>query len=228
MEIGNLLFNHGEGGYPVPRGAGFEEQIFRLFLAYSPEADTHYGQEFDSATFMVWPYSWCDCDCGFDHVDRQWSIKHPHSSACYQTRRRRAQEEYDAMHGDASDYPARMAFERQQSQALCAELDIPWDGGCGSAIHCTCDHDRDYQRWREAHTHDLRCAAVLPSFLYKPEGFALRWYKYPMRDAYTNQPCDLKRFTILIDACISSLASDSGGPVPRLREKVGAHAGEGN
>lgn len=231
MELGNILFNHGEGGYPVPRGEGFEEQIHRLFSAYSPKCEDYHGKEFDSSTFMVWPYCWCDCECGFDQLDHEWSIKNRHSPACYQTRRKRANDEYRAMHGaisDGLDYASHRAFQNQASQTLCVELDIPWNNGIGSAIHCTCEHDRSYQRWREGHTHDLRCAAVLPSFLYKPEGFTLCWYKYPLRDAYTNQPCDLTRLTSIIDACIASLASDRGGPVPHLSAKAAVHAGEVN
>lgn len=90
MELGNFLFNGGsdKGGWPVPRGVGYEEVLKRLFNAYAPKRDKSwrdYGDEFENGTFVVWPYSWCDCDCGFDEQDHQWSTKNHHSDACYQS-----------------------------------------------------------------------------------------------------------------------------------------------
>lgn len=45
-----------------------------------------------------------------------------------------------------------------------------------------------------------------PNFLYKPTGFRLTWYKYPMRDAYTNQEVTPSMFRDMMTACIASLA----------------------
>ena len=46
---------------------------------------------------------------------------------------------------------------------------------------------------------------ALPNFVYKPTGFEIRWYKYPMRDAYCNQDIDINTFRDMIYNCISSM-----------------------
>ena len=47
--------------------------------------------------------------------------------------------------------------------------------------------------------------AELPNFVYKPTGLEIRWYKYPMRDAYSNQDVDIATFTDILRACERSL-----------------------
>ena len=47
--------------------------------------------------------------------------------------------------------------------------------------------------------------ASLPNFVYKPSGLEIRWYKYPMRDAYSNQDVDIETFKTILDACAASL-----------------------
>lgn len=271
MEIGNLLFNRCEGGYAVKRNIGFEKQLKRLFHAYAPNRDRScgdYGEEIENQTFCVWPYSWCNCDCGFDEASQAWCSSHSHAVDCYRTLAKRAMAEWDAMNDyraieeasmcdifivngiqytdfvsadealrkehcsfsselsekarQAKDqwralYDIRLAHETQTRKRLCEQFGIAWNDGKGSAIHCTCDYDRTYARWRESHTHDLRCAVARPQFLYKPESFAMTWYKYPLRDAYTNRPITRRAFRAIIDACVESLKDDPGGPVPRLK-----------
>jgi hypothetical protein len=46
-------------------------------------------------------------------------------------------------------------------------------------------------------------------FLYKPSGFTIHWYKYPLRDAYTNQKITLAGFKKIISACIQSCKAHS-------------------
>ena len=47
--------------------------------------------------------------------------------------------------------------------------------------------------------------AKLPNFVYKPTGLEIRWYKYPMRDAYSNQDVGLGEFKAIMDECAKSL-----------------------
>ena len=47
--------------------------------------------------------------------------------------------------------------------------------------------------------------AEKPNFLYKPTGLEIRYYKYPLRDAYSNQKLTLKKFKGIIDKCIESI-----------------------
>lgn len=43
------------------------------------------------------------------------------------------------------------------------------------------------------------------NFLHKPSGLEIRWYKYPLRDAYSNVNIKLSDFVKIIDECILSM-----------------------
>ena len=47
--------------------------------------------------------------------------------------------------------------------------------------------------------------AALPNFVYKQTGLEINWYKYPMRDAYSNQDIDLETFKEILRVCEESL-----------------------
>lgn len=47
--------------------------------------------------------------------------------------------------------------------------------------------------------------AELPNFVYKPIGLEIDWYKYPMRDAYSNQDISVDEFKKILDECAKSL-----------------------
>ena len=53
--------------------------------------------------------------------------------------------------------------------------------------------------------HYPECLLEKPNFLFKPAGFKLKWYKHPIRDAYTNKKTTLAEFNQIINACIESL-----------------------
>lgn len=44
-----------------------------------------------------------------------------------------------------------------------------------------------------------------PNFLYKPTGFTIEWYKYPLRDAHANQDMSVGDFHKIINECIHSI-----------------------
>ena len=44
-----------------------------------------------------------------------------------------------------------------------------------------------------------------PNFEYKPTGYRIRWYKWPLRDSYANVHIDIEEFTKMVDHCIESL-----------------------
>ena len=46
--------------------------------------------------------------------------------------------------------------------------------------------------------------AALPNFVYKPTGLEISWYKYPMRDAYSNQDISVEAFKAILDECAKS------------------------
>lgn len=42
-----------------------------------------------------------------------------------------------------------------------------------------------------------------PNFLYYPTGYEIRWYKYPLRDAYANQDLTYEQFSEMVADCIA-------------------------
>lgn len=260
-ELGNILFDRCDGGFEVERGAGFEEELHRLFDAVSPDRDISwrdYGPSFENGTFQIWPYSWCDCDCGYDAVEAKWSKSNHHRGECYQSRSARALAEWEAINNyqaiekasycdiqreerqDVLGIPMRVhitersaeaeaahkqwctlhdlrrKFEDKTHRTLCKELGIPWNKGYGSAVHCTCDFRERWSRFLESNTHDPRCQVARKSFLFKPDGFWMDWYKYPLRDAHSSAKVSLAEFGIIVDKCVASLTADKGGPVLTL------------
>ena len=51
--------------------------------------------------------------------------------------------------------------------------------------------------------------ANLPNFVYKPTGLEIRWYKYPMRDAYSNADVSPEDFQNILNCCEESMKNDS-------------------
>lgn len=197
MEMGNMLFGHSRGEYPIPRGKGWEEELNRLFDTYAPARDNswrEYGEVFENDTFFVFPYYWGDCTCGYETAEWAWSESHQHEPTCYQAA-------YTALSPKERD----TYRDKTIVKALCKRFGIPWNGGAGCAVHCTCSHDRDWAAWSADHTHGTECPTVRPNFCYKPQDFQLMWYKYPLRDSYMNQEITLVDFHVIIDACIASL-----------------------
>ena len=47
--------------------------------------------------------------------------------------------------------------------------------------------------------------AALPNFVYKPTGLEISWYKYPMRDAYSNQDVSVETFVEILADCERSM-----------------------
>jgi len=128
MELGNMAFGNSRGEWPMPRHAGFEEELLRLFDAYAPNRNDNwreYGVEFENNTFWVSPYFWGDC---------------------------------------------------------------------------TCDDE-----------HEADCPCLRDNFYYKPTGFGIQWYKYPLRDSYASEEIVLEKFRQIITRCIESVAQLNDG-----------------
>ena len=218
MELGNLIFGNSRGEYPIERGVGFENELERLFDAYAPEEE-YVGAEFENETFSVFPYYWGDCTCGFNDIE--CPIKHIN---CYQNeleeeklkngwyRDSNGFLQYSGRGLKLGDNPLdvfdiEMKKEEEICKKLCDKYDLPFPDGC--MVHCTCDYDKRYENWLkeigypEEHKDD--CLLVKPNFYYKPTDFKIKWYKYPLRDSYSNRPITLKEFKHIIDDCIKSL-----------------------
>lgn len=52
--------------------------------------------------------------------------------------------------------------------------------------------------------HDEYCEILTPNFLYKPTGFRINWYKYPMRSAIMIPAITTKEFMAIILDCLEN------------------------
>ncbi len=52
---------------------------------------------------------------------------------------------------------------------------------------------------------DDEAAADMPNFLYKPEDIEIRWYKYPMRGAYSNVKLSKEKLKQILHECRKSI-----------------------
>lgn len=46
-----------------------------------------------------------------------------------------------------------------------------------------------------------------PNFIYKPTGFKMAWYKYPLRSCFANRGITFDEFEKMVGACVESLGS---------------------
>jgi hypothetical protein len=74
MELGNLLFGHSRGEFPIERIDEFEEPLFKLIEKINGES-TCYTNPYKNNVFVIRPYWWGECDCGA--LDYE-----PHTDSC--------------------------------------------------------------------------------------------------------------------------------------------------
>lgn len=68
-----------------------------------------------------------------------------------------------------------------------------------------CDCGFEHRNFRTSRGHEETCREVLPNFLYKPIGFKIIWYKYPLRDSYMNINLSEIEFRAICRECIGSI-----------------------
>ena len=85
-----------------------------------------------------------------------------------------------------------------------------WWYGC--ATRCSCDYGERYNKILDEYAkefgyrgHKPTCKLVEDNFVYKPTGFAIQWYKYPLRDSYMNQEITRLEFYEIIKNCMKSI-----------------------
>ena len=45
----------------------------------------------------------------------------------------------------------------------------------------------------------------MPNFEFKPTGLQIKWYKYPMRDAYSNMDISVEEMKYILAGCAASM-----------------------
>lgn len=221
VELGNMIFGNSRGSYQVSRA--LQDEFVSLmeamgFDSYGNHDLTDDRNVFENETFWVMPYCWGDCTCGFDEREYQWCKENRHSEECYQSELKREKiaaggiADYDPSgyasyisRPKAMDYDEWSKVERGIYDRLCAKHNLDPHFGC--AVHCTCDHDKDYATWREANDHSEQCPIVLPNFWHKPSGFKLEWYKYPLRDSYSSAPLSAGLMRKMFADCAASMVN---------------------
>jgi len=215
MELGNLLFGNSRGTYPIERGEGWEKAFDKLCRAIDPKTGG-YGENYENDTFSMMTYYWGgDCTCGFDyHDDGHKKLRNlKHTKECYQSKYKDLKEKICKKYKVENAYQLRdkeaKAYDLEVAK-LCTSMGLTYPNGYG--VHCTCDFDVRAEKILDQYEKDFgareclpTCMLVKPNFLYKPTGFGISWYKYYMRDAYSNQKISLKEFQSIIKACIKSL-----------------------
>lgn len=158
-----------------------------------------YGIDFQNDVFEMHPYWWGDCTCGFGEKESAWSDAHDHAPTCYQT---------DV---NAICYPKGRDSEYDRSptdaeyRSLCKKHGLPWNGGSGCAVHCTCTYDAEWSAWRSANDHAPDCKEVIPNF--RCGDIEIRWYKYIGRGMSVNRPVTQEELMAAFKRCRESLKS---------------------
>jgi len=70
---------------------------------------------------------------------------------------------------------------------------------------CTCGYEAIEDKWTNKNKHTKECRLVKPNFLYKPTGFSLMWYKYALRDSFSNRKISLKKWQRMLKHCEESV-----------------------
>lgn len=172
-----------------------------------------YGVDFENSVFVMRPYYWGDCDCGYEQREDDWSRAHKHSLDCYQSElrsRRIATGMWEVKPEGQFEYWLHNApYEKYQEadakicDDLCAKFNL--DRSFGAAVHCTCDHEPKWNAFCDTPegTHYPTCAVELPNYRHKATGFEVRWYKYIGRDnELKNEPPDMGA---VLSECFGSL-----------------------
>jgi hypothetical protein len=221
MEIGNLVFGHSRGEYSMDRDGDWESELAALFHRIDPNSEV---PDFENDVFAVRRYWWGDCECGWEEFSggkkESWHKENCHAPNCYKSlvkkdliERGWAEDRFGVLENQREKDTRKSHSEKDSiEKKWCRRLGLTYPDGC--AVHCTCDYDDKWGKFVAEvvsefgggdEGHKKTCPIVLPNFLYKPTGFEIRWYKYPLRDSYKNQDIGLKDFVKIIDHCIRSL-----------------------
>lgn len=163
-----------------------------------------YGTNFENDVFVMHPFWWGDCECGFDDLEAEWDKTHSHETSCYQNEiRRRDFIDWDDPRDDTMPFDEVHKHNQAITDAVCAEMGLDPRGG--SYVHCTCSWKRDWDAWRSAHDHDPLCGMVRPNFLHKPSGVRVDWYKYIGRGMEITKGTEKRDWDALFAECIASI-----------------------
>lgn len=139
-------------------------------------------------------YYWGECDCGGDERLSKWA--EVHDDACYQT------DYYKLPEKVRHDFSGK---KDAIVKALCEKHGIPWRNGIGSAVHCTCEHDKLWARFSAQNGCTAQCSTVLPNLA--SHGVEVRWYKHSGRGLSVQKPMDAEAWRTWLNETINTIRS---------------------
>lgn len=172
-----------------------------------------YGVNYKNKVFEMRPYTWSDCDCGWDDME----FDEPHSKDCYQSLVDKELEEkygwkkneFDTFEPQKDiDYDEKEKIRDNVYKKYCKKFGLTFPGGC--AVHCTCEHENNFKKWFEKNKkgkngHADNCIVELPNFKHYKSGFEIRWYKYISRGMEYNRKISNKEWGKIYNECIKSI-----------------------
>lgn len=200
MELGNLVFGNSRGEFKINRS--FYDEIFRPLFT-STYLDQFGDAQFENSTFVVNPYYWGECTCGYDKLEEQANITH--TTDCYHYSYLAIKDSLNKHLGDTV-ITRPLILELYKKHNL-EPIDQD-DPEIGCAIRCSCDYDKKWEKFHQNNNHKSDCKLLIPNFLHKQSGFSIKWYKYPFRDSYSNMDLTEKQLTSIVADCVKSLKGE--------------------
>ncbi|MGH7804855.1 MAG: hypothetical protein ACREQJ_10945 [Candidatus Binatia bacterium] len=211
-ELGYVALYGPEGPYQLPRDRAYEGR----FLLFLEDHELSVYQDFENEVFAIRPAGGSPCACGYEDRESAWFRIETHEPGCFQAEHEALRERY----GTLFDVPETALKE------LCLKHGRPWNDGYASAVHCTCDFDERWRRWKASNDHDLDCPVVRPNFEYKPSGFWIRWDEHPILGASISRALDRTQFKAVVAHCERSLHGTNGGEAAKEPAPVVPIVGE--
>lgn len=194
MELGNAFFGNSRGQYEVSRDSQYEGPLYTLLEECTGNSRGEGG--FENETFKVFPYYWGECTCGFDEKCEGWGENNSHDESCISVEINTQW----ANHVFDKGYEWLVPIYKKHGLKTTGES---WWHGYG--IKCTCGYEKKWSDFLSRNDHAPDCPIVTPNFTYKPTGYQIQWYKYPLRDAYANQKITALEFLRIVFRCLESL-----------------------
>lgn len=211
VELGQMLFGNSTGSFQCPDFvealfASIFDEIERAYWNKNQEEWDRFSKPFP--LIDVRPYYWGDCTCGWADM----SFDEPHEPTCYQSLVDKELAEQYKFKADEDGYleaPRKMSYKKADAikdavrKKYCKQFDLSFPAG--SAVHCTCVHDKHAEEWFDKNKkgefgHADNCEVQLPNFAYK--GVELRWYKHFGRSMSVNVSMSEKEWRKWYDDCI--------------------------
>ena len=206
MELGNIIFGNSRGSFHVDRNLqdGFYNHLESMgFDGYgnNPSKD---DWVFENDIFRMQPYYWGDCSCDYEFLEEKFHKENTHDESCYFFRLK-AEQIATGIHWTSDslmDYNEKQKIKDSIYKDLTKEYNLPMQG---CAVHCTCYKDADSEKWYSENHHKDGCFIDTPNFTFKPTGFTLNWYKYPLRDSYSSSELTKELMDEMMYICRGSL-----------------------